>query len=260
MPYRVYTSIMNPNADGLRENDVCEVLYIGQDSEFECLVRHEVSSMLGMRYIGYTGCICITDVRSNIGATRPAIILLDAQSLDTDVRTGVGTMVEVFPHSSIVMLATYASDVAIYEASRPGIAGLIWKTPFAAEQLRAAIRDINAGRPYFDLGYEEARIALWRKPDAYFKIFSQSEQALLPLFGRGQTDTQIALILKLAVCSIQTFRHRIICRLGLHRTIDLMQWAEATGFVTPRLPAPPCEWDDRVALFEAVNSRARESL
>ncbi len=52
---------------------------------------------------------------------------------------------------------------------------------------------------------------------------------MIPYFGRGFTDAEIATLFGFTEHAARSHRQRIMQKLGLHRSIDLMQWAIRMG-------------------------------
>lgn len=168
---------------------------------------------------------------------RPRIVLLDLMLPDGD---GVALAKELalLPHPPRVLFCTARNDSAVLlAASQPHVSGLLWKTSDLAAQLASAIASVAAGGKYYP---PEVRAALRRfraDPNAFFKLLSPREIALLPHFGRGDADAEIAAGLGLSAHTVRSHRRSVMQKLDLPSTPRLIHWIIAHGFATP-LTAP----------------------
>ncbi len=139
----------------------------------------------------------------------------------------------------VLALTRRCDPVAMHRAREGRLAGLVWKTPAAPEQLGAALAALRTGGTYFrpEVRAEMARVRA--ASDAFFKIISPKEQELLPLLGRGRTDEEVSRRLGREPCTVKRHRLTIQEKLGLRRE-ELPLWAMLMGFVPLMLPAPPC--------------------
>jgi two-component system, NarL family, response regulator DevR len=187
-------------------------------------------------YASVEGCRCqvVSSAAAGLAFAReqePDIVLLDLRLPD-------GNGIDLGEHLArlarpprIVFLSARRDPVMLRAAGQPHISGLIWKTETVAEQLASALRELQEGRNYFPAEVREEMRRLRANPVAFFKILSGRELELLPLFGRGLTDAEIAARCALSVLTIKTHRQHTLAKLGLHRTVELIHWAIAHGFV-----------------------------
>jgi len=171
--------------------------------------------------------------------TRPAVVLLDLRLPDEDGFKLAAALRSRPRPPRILYLTGRADDAALYSLSRDPTAGFLWKSPALAQHLRPALAAALAGRAYHPPELREALARLRRDPLAFHKILADADLALLPLYGRGLTDDEIAALTDRAALTIKWRRNRIMQKLDLHRTADLMRWAREKGFVEEPSPAPP---------------------
>lgn len=171
--------------------------------------------------------------------TRPAVVLLDLRLPDDDgFRLAAALRSRPRP-PGIIYLTARADDAALHALSRDPAAGFLWKSPTLPQHLRPAVNAALVRRAYHPPELREALARLRRDPLAFHKILADADVALLPLFGRGLSDQEIAALTGRATLTIKWRRNRIMQKLDLHRTADLMRWAREKGFVDEPSPAPP---------------------
>ena len=55
-------------------------------------------------------------------------------------------------------------------------------------------------------------------------------------------DAEVAVRKGISMATVHSHRQRIMAKLDLHRTAELMRWAAEKGFVHVALPSAPCCW------------------
>lgn len=170
--------------------------------------------------------------------TRPAIALIDLRLPDGD-GFSLGKALRQLPHPPrLIFLTARKDDAALFALSRDPSLSLLWKSPAINDHLRPAVAEALAGRAYQPPEVRANLLRLRRDPLAFFKILADAELELLPLFGRGLSDQDIAAATGRSAFTIKWRRHQIMRKLDLHRATDLMRWARQKGFADEG--APPC--------------------
>jgi len=198
---------------------------VDDDVAFASLLGREISGWPEVQLAGYapSGRHAIAEV----AARDPDIVSLEASLKDCDSLALATTLMELCPRVLVILLLSGFSDFLIYRiAKSAAISGIVVKAADIPQELRQAIRSVQGGHRHFPRSFDDARRALWQKPDAFFKILSEREQTLIPLLGSGATNDEIAGKVGLRPAGIQAHRQRIMSRLGFHRAQDLMLWQQ----------------------------------
>ena len=170
---------------------------------------------------------------------RPEIILLDLPLPDAD-GFALARELSRLPHRPrLLLLSASSHDAVLFQTRQAYIAGLLWKTPAATRDLPLALEEIATGRRFIPPEVGAALRRLRADSGAFFKFISERELELLPILGLGRTDDEIAARVGLSPLTIKSHRQHILAKLGLHRSVDLMQWAIQNGFVAHSAPARP---------------------
>jgi two-component system response regulator NreC len=175
------------------------------------------------------------------GELPPEVVLLDLRLPDGD---GFGVAEELASSTGrprIIVLSARNDDVALWRIMRePRLAGLVWKSGSLREHLPAALTAAQQGHKYLPPEVHAAMRRLRADPQAFFKILSDRELGLLPGLGRGLTDEELAMQVRVSALTVKSHRQHIMAKLGLHRTPDLIYWAIAHGFVEPSAGRASC--------------------
>jgi DNA-binding NarL/FixJ family response regulator len=91
-------------------------------------------------------------------AHHPDVILMDLRMPDVDGVTATADLRQRLPGARVLVLTTYADDVAIMSALRAGAAGYLTKDA-SAEQIETAIRAVHAGQTHLDPAVQARLVA-----------------------------------------------------------------------------------------------------
>jgi two-component system, NarL family, response regulator DevR len=194
-----------------------------------------------MREIAYLGCArTLAVAREACAAMRPHVLLLDLRLPDGD-GFDLCLVRNERPAARTLLCTLRSDDLALHRFDQLHLEGLLWKETTNRSTLHDAIRVVASGQRYLPPMVAEARRKLHLDPRAFYKLLSETEQNLARLLGQGLTDQEVAERVNLSVCTVHNHRKNIMRKLDLHRSADLMVWAQRTGFVQP-------EVDPRIAL------------
>lgn len=168
-----------------------------------------------------------------VSEMQPDLILLDLMLPDIDGFVLAPQLQAAAKSARLLLLTIRSDDVALYHANSPSFSGMLWKSVEITNELPLAIRTVLAGGRYFAANVRMSLRRLRSDPQAYFKILSPKEIALLPSLGLGLDDSAVARISGLSVHTVRSHRQHILAKLGMHRSIELVHWCIQHGFVPP---------------------------
>lgn len=170
---------------------------------------------------------------------KPDIVILDLALPDQDGVDLVDDLLAACPQARIIGLSGYLDEFTIYRAIGSRMHGFVDKNEHTIDQLGTAIRNVRAGQRYFSDSARNAWLSLRNDPTAFDKVLSAREQSLLRLFGQGRDNEEIAAAVNLSELTVRNHRCRIMAKLGLRTSAELISYAFEKGFVRtqPRRPA-----------------------
>ena len=130
------------------------------------------------------------------------------------------------PHLAVLVLTMHAEDQYAMRAFRAGAAGYVTKDRAPAELIKA-IRHIAAGGKFVTPALAERLAALLGRDEGTLphEHLSDREFEVLRKIGSGRTLSQIADELFLSPNTISTYRARLLEKLNLRTTADLIRYA-----------------------------------
>jgi two-component system, NarL family, invasion response regulator UvrY len=156
------------------------------------------------------------------------LIVLD---LDLPGKSGLQLLEEVKRDSRsipVLVLSVYSEEQFAVRTLRAGAAGFMSKDS-AAEDLVAAIRRILGGGKHISQTVAELLLSQ-AAPDSDTRIsphekLSDREFQILRLFGSGKTVSGIARELSISIPTVSTYRARILEKMELKTTAELIRYA-----------------------------------
>ena len=138
----------------------------------------------------------------------------------------IHTLRDLKPHLPILVLSMHPEDQYAVRLLKNGIAGYISKDT-ALDHLIAAIRKVVAGGKYVSEALAEQLVVDLTSSGSKSVIESLSdrEYRVLCMIGEGKTVTHIGEELFISVKTVSTYRARILEKMNLATTAELMRYA-----------------------------------
>lgn len=130
------------------------------------------------------------------------------------------------PKLPVIILSVHAEEELGVRAIKAGAAGYVTKES-APDQLVDAIRKVVAGGRYIGPKLAE-KMAQYIGTDTEqlpHESLSDREYEVLCMIGEGKTPTEIARALSLSVKTVSTYRSRILAKMKLSATPELIRYA-----------------------------------
>jgi len=168
---------------------------------------------------------------------QPDVIFLDLALPDGDGLDFLPQLFGACRSAKVIALTSHVDEFTLHRALKANIHGFVDKNEQPLPVLQEAIETVMSGRHYFSSTAHRLKIAMRGNPLADFsKLLSDKEQELLPLYGEGLSNEEIAVKSGLAWGTVRNHRNNIMAKLNLHSTPELMRYAIDKGFVRPKRP------------------------
>lgn len=165
-------------------------------------------------------------------ALRPDVALVDISMPGSGGIKAIERIREAAPTTRVVVLTMHDMPAYLRAALAAGASGYVVKRA-ADSALLAAIRDVHRGRTVLDpaLAASVVQSGLRRRGATTSPAtpLSQREREVLELVAQGYTNQQIADHLGLSVKTVETYRARLVEKLGLQSRAELVRYALDSG-------------------------------
>ena len=159
-----------------------------------------------------------------LAAQTPDIVLLDI-SMPPD--TGIDLLPTIkarFPAVRCIMLTMHADVQYVLRSLRQGADGYLLKDT-DEEELKTAIREVYAGNKYFKNKISDLIVANLSGEPSPETLLSEREIQIVRLVAEGKITKEIADQLFVSVRTVETHRSRIMKKLGVVNTAEMIRLA-----------------------------------
>ncbi len=169
-------------------------------------------------------------------ALRPDVVLMDLTMPGIGGLEATGRIKDESPGIKVLVLTMHDDPSYLRQLLKAGASGYIVKKSADADLL-SAIRAAHRGEVFLDsslaagLVDEVIRPAGPRRPRDAYETLSDREREVLKWVARGHTNQEIAEKLFLSVKTIETYRARLVEKLGLRGRAALVRFAMERGLL-----------------------------
>jgi DNA-binding NarL/FixJ family response regulator len=135
------------------------------------------------------------------------------------------------PATSVVILSMHSTAELVRHATLAGARGFLLKESAGDEVVRA-VRAVAAGQRYFSPGIANKLLDLPGVAGAGMDVLTARERQVLQLIAEGKSNAEAAAALGLSPRSVETYRGRLMQKLGIEDLPALVKFAIRHG-ITP---------------------------
>ncbi|HOV89742.1 MAG TPA: response regulator transcription factor [Syntrophorhabdaceae bacterium] len=172
-----------------------------------------------------------------IKTLKPHVVIMDIAMPELDGIEATRQICEASPSTRVIILSMHSSPEYVHRSIEAGATGYILKESAAAEIINAVIT-VNSGKRYLSKKISEQVI------DEYFKQrktgekesilnqLSPREMEILKLVVEGKSSSEIANIIFISPKTVETYRSRIMQKLGISDITGLVKFAIRHGITS----------------------------
>ena len=179
---------------------------------------------------------CVGDGREAVQRardTQPDVVLMDLSMPELNGADATRAILERDPRCRVIVLSMYAQREYVRRALKAGAAGYVVKRS-AAKEVVEAIRAVHAGQRYLSPRVADVVLEDYadERQDDPLSRLSAREREVLQLLAEGRTGAQIAERLSLSQKTVETYRARLVEKLGIRDLAGLVRFAIQKGLVS----------------------------
>jgi DNA-binding NarL/FixJ family response regulator len=159
---------------------------------------------------------------------RPQVVVMDISMPALSGLEATRRIARGAPASAVVILSMHSSAELTREAFAAGAKGYLLKES-AGDEVVKAVRAVAAGRRYLGEGLAEALVDA---RDAPLERLTPREREVLQLIVEGKSNALTAAALGLSPRSVETYRLRLMEKLGIGDLASLVKFAIRHGMTT----------------------------
>jgi len=160
----------------------------------------------------------------------PDVAVMDIAMPQLNGIDATAQLLKASPSSNVLILSMHNDESYILRALEAGAKGYILKET-AEDYLLGAIRGVAQGKPFFSPAIAQTLLEDYMRSlqqkgqqDSY-SLLTDREKEVLQLLAEGRSNKDVAQLLDLSVYTVETHRTRIMQKLNLHNTAELVLYA-----------------------------------
>ena len=165
---------------------------------------------------------------------KPDVIIMDVTMPEMNGIEAASLLRDKHPEIRIVMLSMHSSSEHVYRALSAGATGYLLKES-SGEEIVTAVHTVHAGRTYMSSALQtlERRSPTRESGTGPLASLSTRERQVLQLVVEGRSSAEIAALVHLSPKSIDTYRSRLMKKLGISDVTGLVKFAIQHGLTPP---------------------------
>jgi len=194
-------------------------------------LKHLIEAQADLQVVSIVG-----DGRQAVQRTeelQPDVVIMDLSMPELNGADATRVLLEKDPERKVIVLSMYAEHEYVRRALRSGALGYVVKRS-AGKDVVDAIRSVHAGQRYISPLVAEAVVAQdlpAAKEDRLARL-STREREVLQLLAEGRTGSEIAERLSLSPKTVETYRARLVEKLGIRDVAGLVRFAIQRGIIS----------------------------
>ena len=160
----------------------------------------------------------------------PDIIIMDIAMPNLNGIQATAQIVKKNPHVGIIVLSMHSDETYLARTLAAGAKGYLLKDN-AEVDLERAVWVVAQGKPYFSPAIANTLLEDYMRQmqqrglqDSY-DLLTEREKEILQLLAEGKTNKDVAQLLNLSPNTVETHRTRLMQKLDLHSTAEIVLYA-----------------------------------
>ena len=169
---------------------------------------------------------------------RPDVAIMDISMPEMNGTEATRQIRRICPGTQVIILSMHATAEHIFQSLQAGARGYLLKESAGAEVV-AAVRAVHGGHRYLSQAISETVVEDYLRqhqpsdPEDPLTRLSPREREILPLVADGKSSAEIASIMSLSPSTVDTYRSRLMRKLGVDDIPGLVKFAIEHNLLSP---------------------------
>jgi two-component system response regulator NreC len=155
---------------------------------------------------------------------RPDVTILDIGMPNVNGVEATRRILENCPESQILILSMHKDSVYVRESLRVGARGYLLKDAIDEDLLRA-VRAVAIGEAFLSPAVSRTILEDYQQTTDPFDSLTAREREILQMLAEGKVAKEVATALDVSVFTVDAHRGRILKKLGLKSSTELVKFA-----------------------------------
>jgi two-component system NarL family response regulator len=160
----------------------------------------------------------------------PQVVIMDITMPGMNGIEATRVLVDKAPESAVVILSMHCSPIIVRRAVESGARGYLSKD-IPAEELVRAVRTVATGKRYICQGLQNL-FDTQRSIRPEEQPLTTTERNILKLVAEGKSNSQVAATIGLSPRTVETYRLRLMRKLGFENLPALVKYAIRHEIIT----------------------------
>ena len=167
----------------------------------------------------------------------PDVVIMDIAMPNLNGIQATTQVVKKNPHIAVIILSMYSDETYLMRTLAAGAKGYLLKDS-ADVDLHRAVEVVAEGKPFFSPAIADTLLEDYMRQlqqrglqDSY-DLLTEREKEILQLLAEGKSNKDVASILNLSTNTVETHRTRIMQKLDLHSTAEIVLYAVRKGIIS----------------------------
>lgn len=169
-------------------------------------------------------------------ALAPEVVVMDIGMPNLNGIESTRQILAKRPATSVVILSMYSDESYVMRALQAGARAYLLKDSAVADVIRA-VEAVIQGKSFFSpavsriLAEDYVRALKQKGAADSYELLTAREREILQLLAEGKSNKEVAVKLDISVYTAETHRKRILQKLGLHSSAELVLYAVRKGII-----------------------------
>ncbi|MFY9529442.1 MAG: response regulator transcription factor [Candidatus Acidiferrales bacterium] len=167
----------------------------------------------------------------------PDVVVVDIAMPNLNGVEATRQMVNKQPAISVVILSMYSDETYVMRALKAGARAYLLKDSAVTDLIRA-IEAVSQGKSFFSpkisriLAEDYVRALKQKGSVDTYELLTTREREIFQLLAEGRTNKEVATSLNISLYTVETHRRRILQKLNLHSSAELVLYAVRKGIIS----------------------------